>query len=237
MVSRASLRRLLRTPLTDQVTAATSPQITPADSALEAETDSMLVDALRERDLSAAARLYDRYAPNVRGMVRRLLGPDTELDDVVQDVFIAAITSIGRLRDPAALKGWLLGIAVGKVRDNLRQRWRRRWLSFLPHEELPEHPAPSTDSQADVGREVCSILDRLPPEERLALLLHRLEGLSLEEAAKACDMSVSTFKRRLARGEAKFASRAERHSVLAEWLGWSRRRPPPGAPKTSNTDK
>ena len=227
----------MRTPLTDQVTARVSPQISRPQADAAVETDSMLVYALRERDLSAAGRLYDRYATNVRGMVRRLLGLDAELDDVVQDVFIAAITSIGRLREPEALKSWLLGIAVGKVRDNLRQRWRRRWLSFLPQDELPDHPAPSSDSQVDVGREVCSLLDRLPPEERLALLLHRLEGLSLEEAAKACDMSISTFKRRLTRGETKFIVWAQRRPALLEWLGSTNRRPPPAPPKTSNTDK
>jgi RNA polymerase sigma-70 factor (ECF subfamily) len=228
------LQRLLRAPLTDQVTAritAVSAAAAPASRGVPAETDSLLVLALREHDLSAAARLYDRYAPNVRGMVRRLLGPDLELDDVVQDVFVAAITSIGRLRDPGALKGWLLGIAVGKVRDNLRARWRRRWLSFLPNDELPEHPAPSSESEVDVSREVCSILDHLPPEERIALLLHRLEGLSLEEGAQACEMSVSTFKRRLARGEAKFTLRAQRRPAVAEWLSSS------GAAASTSTTK
>ena len=181
------------------------------------ETDAMLVDALRSNDLSAAGRLYDRYALNVRGMVHRMLGPDAELDDVIQDVFVAAITSINKLREPSMLKSWLLGIAVGKVRDNLRARWRRRWLSFHPNEELPDHPAPTIDTHADVVKEVCAILDRLPPEERIALLLHRLEGLSLEEAAHACNMTVSTFKRRLARGESKFITRASYRPALIEW--------------------
>ena len=186
------------------------------------ESDAMLVFALRGQDLSAAGRLYDRYASNVRGMVHRMLGPDAELDDVVQDVFVAAITSIGNLREPTLLKSWLLGIAVGKVRDHLRTRWRRRWLSFLPTEELPERAVPGSESQVDVVQEVCSILDRLPPEERIALLLHRLEGLSLEEAAKTCNMSVSTFKRRVARAEAKFILRAKYHPALTEWRGTGR---------------
>jgi RNA polymerase sigma-70 factor, ECF subfamily len=181
------------------------------------ETDTLLVEALRNRDLSAAGRLYDRYAPNVRGMVHRMLGLDAELDDVVQDVFIAAITSITKLRDPAMLKSWLLGIAVGKVRDNLRSRWRRRWLSFRPSEDLPDHPAPNTDAQVDLVKEVCGILDHLPPEERIALLLHRLEGLSLEEAAQTCNMTVSTFKRRLSRAEGKFILRAGYRPTLVEW--------------------
>src|SRR5690348_1397683 len=93
------------------------------------ESDALLAGALGDGDLDAAGRLYDRYAPNVRGMVHRLLGPDTELEDVVQDVFLTAIASIDKLREPALLKSWLLGIAVGKARDNLRLRWRRRWLT------------------------------------------------------------------------------------------------------------
>ncbi|HEX2877067.1 MAG TPA: RNA polymerase sigma factor [Polyangiaceae bacterium] len=181
------------------------------------ETDAMLVDALRAHDLGAAGRLYDRYALNVRGLVHRMLGADAELDDVVQEVFVAAITSIRKLREPALLKSWLLGITVGKVRANLRSRWRRRWLTFHPAEELPEVPAPSMETQADVAKEVLGILNRLPPEERIALLLHRLEGLSVEEAAKACDMAISTFKRRLARGEAKFILRASYRPALVEW--------------------
>jgi RNA polymerase sigma-70 factor, ECF subfamily len=193
---------------------AAPPSCRPGDPT---ETDAMLVSALRAQDLAAAGRLYDRYALNVRGMVHRLLGPDTELDDVVQDVFVAAITSIDKLRDPTMLKSWLLGIAVGKVRDNLRTRWRRRWLTFHPLEELLEHPAPHRESQVDVVREVCGILDRLPPEERIALLLHRLEGLSLDEAAQTCNMTVSTFKRRLARAEAKFILRAKHRPALIEW--------------------
>jgi RNA polymerase sigma-70 factor (ECF subfamily) len=184
-----------------------------------AEPDALLVAALRAGELDAAGRLYDRYASNVRGMVHRLLGTDGELDDVVQDVFIAAFTSIARLREPSLLKSWLLGIAVGKVRDNLRARWRRRWLSFHPNDELPDQPLPGAEAQVDVGQEVCRILDQLPPEERIALLLHRLEGLSLDEAAKTCNMSVSTFKRRLARAEEKFMRRAERRPAIAEWLG------------------
>jgi len=180
------------------------------------ETDAMLVEALKEpaHALDAAARLYDRYELNVRGMVHRLLGPDPERDDVVQDVFVAAITSILRLRDPGMLKSWLLGIAVGKARHHLRARWRRRWLRFLPNEDLPEPPVLDGEGNMDVAVEVGRILDRLSPTERMALLLHRLEGLSLEEAARACAMSVSTFKRRLARGEEKFMRRAGHASTL-----------------------
>jgi RNA polymerase sigma-70 factor, ECF subfamily len=186
-----------------------------------AETDTELVQALRQGDPGAAARLYDRHSSAVHGMVYRLLGREAELDDIVQEVFIYALNSIDKLREPAALKGWLFGIAVGQVRTHLRWRFRRRWLSFLPHDELPEPAVPMHDAQAELARDVTGILDQLPADERIALVVHRLEGLSLHDAAKACRMSLSTFKRRLAKGEARFMARAEKHPGLAGWLGGS----------------
>ncbi len=182
------------------------------------ETDAELVQALKQGEAGAAGRLYDRHATGVHGMAFRLLGRQAELDDIVQEVFIYALYSIDKLREPAALKGWLLGIAVGKVRSHLRQRYRRRWLSFLPHDELPEPAVPTTEPDAELGRDVCTILEHLPADERIALVVHRIEGLSLNDAAKACDMSLSTFKRRLAKGEARFIARAEKHPGIAGWL-------------------
>lgn len=186
---------------------------------LAVESDAELVQALKQGDAGAAARLYDRHSSGVHGMVYRLLGRGAELDDIVQEVFIYAFHSIDKLREPAALKSWLFGIAVGKVRSHLRRRFRFRWLSFLPHDELPEPAVPLTDPHAELARDVTSILDQLQPDERIALVVHRLEGLPLHDAAKACAMSLSTFKRRLAKGEAKFMARAAKHPGLAGWLG------------------
>lgn len=183
-----------------------------------AESDAQLVFALKHGDAGAAGRLYDRYSASVTGMVYRLLGRHAELEDVVQEVFIYALNSIDKLRDPAALKSWLLGVAVGKVRSHLRQRWRRRWLRFLPQDELPEPPVEVHDAHAELVQEVCGILDLMPPEERIALVVHRIEGLSLHDAAEACGMSVSTFKRRFAKGEERFMARVRQHPQLAAWL-------------------
>jgi RNA polymerase sigma-70 factor (ECF subfamily) len=83
---------------------------------------------------------------------------------------------------------------------------------------LPEPAVTRDDDHAEVVREVMAILDKLPVDERIALVVHRVEGLSLSESAAACETSVSTFKRRLARGETKFFARAEKRPALATWL-------------------
>jgi len=112
----------------------------------------------------------------------------------------------------------LLGIGVRAVKTFFRRRWRKRWLTFLPTEELPEATMSPDHDNSEVLREVSSVLDRLPADERIALVLHRVEGLSLQESAVACSTSLATFKRRLARGEAKFFTIAERRSALSGWL-------------------
>lgn len=182
------------------------------------ETDAELVEALKRGESAAAGRIYDRHAASVQRLVYRLLPRDAELEDIVQEIFIYALDSVGKLRDPTVLKSWLLGIAAGKVRAHLRRSWRRRWLRFLPQEDLPEVPVEANDPHAELLSEVYGLLDQLPPDERVALLLRRIEGLSIHEAAAACGMSLSTFKRRLARGEARFLARAKLRPGLARWV-------------------
>jgi len=88
----------------------------------------------------------------------------------------------------------------------------------VPSDQLPEPSVVRDDDHAEVVREVSAILERLPVDERIALVVHRVQGLSLSESAAACGTSVSTFKRRLARGETKFFARAEKRPALAMWL-------------------
>jgi RNA polymerase sigma-70 factor (ECF subfamily) len=184
----------------------------------EGETDEALVLALRARAPGAAARLYDRYVDTVHGLIFRLLGPSAELEDLVQEVFVAVVFSIDRLRDPSLLRSWTLGIAVRSAKGYLRRKKRARWLTFLPTEQLPERAIGADESHRELVREVFALLDQLPAEERIALVIHRVEGMSLSESAVACGTSLATFKRRLARAESRFFAGAEKRPALAEWL-------------------
>src|SRR5208282_4123576 len=86
------------------------------------------------------AAFYNRYAGGVHALVFRLMGPDGELDDVVHDVFVRAIESLPRLRDPMALRSWLFGIAVHVTRIRFQRRTRQRWLRFMEPEHVPDLP-------------------------------------------------------------------------------------------------
>jgi RNA polymerase sigma-70 factor (ECF subfamily) len=180
--------------------------------------ESALVAAMRGGRGDAKAAFYKQHARAIHGLVFRLMGPDAELDDVVNDVFVRALESLPRLRDPSALRSWLSGIAVRTVRIRFQRRRRQRWLQFMAPDDVPpmiHHP------QMEIGealRDVYAILEGIDVEERIALVLHRVQGLHLEEAARAAGMSLATFRRRLARGEAKFFARARRRPSLEAWM-------------------
>jgi len=182
--------------------------------------ETALVAAMSNGRLDAGAAFYDRHVQAIHALVFRLMGPDGEIDDVVHDVFVRALESLPRLREPAALRSWLFGIAVRAVAIRFQKRSRQRWLRFMAPEEVPE-VATSSAGYTELGdavRDVYAILRGMDAEERIALVLHRVEDMSLEDAAAACGMSLATFRRRLARGEAKFFSRARSRPALDEWL-------------------
>jgi RNA polymerase sigma-70 factor (ECF subfamily) len=180
--------------------------------------DAALVAALRERRADAGAAFYDRHARNVHGLVFRLMGPDPEVEDVVHDVFVLALESLPHLRDASALRSWVFGIAVRTVAIRFQKRRRQKWLRFFAPEEVPELAA---TTPAEGAREALAnahaILRGMDPEERVALVLHRVEGLAIEEGASAMGLSVATYRRRVARGEEKFFARARARPALRSW--------------------
>jgi DNA-directed RNA polymerase specialized sigma24 family protein len=85
-------------------------------------------------------------------------------------------------------------------------------------EDVPDITClPSTELREAFG-DMYGILSTMAPDERIALVLHRVQGLSLEDAANAAGASLATFRRRLARGEAKFFARAKTRPTLEAWV-------------------
>jgi RNA polymerase sigma-70 factor (ECF subfamily) len=149
-----------------------------------------------------------------------MLGTDQELSDLVHEVFVRAFESLHRLRDPQAFAGWLRRLAVCAAMDLLRsRRRRRRWLWFLPPEELPEQEAPGVDEATrEALRATYEVLDTLPVEDRVAFSLRVLDGMPLADVAVACECSLATVKRRIARAEEAFFRGARRHPALESWV-------------------
>jgi RNA polymerase sigma-70 factor, ECF subfamily len=163
--------------------------------------------------------LFDRYAPHVRRVLVRVMGPDSEILDLVHDVFVTALESVNRLIDPKALRAWLTQIAVFTARARIRRRVRGRILRFLPFSELPEPELPPADFEASEAMQaVYRVLNTLDTDQRIAFALRFVAGMELTEVAASCGVSLATIKRRLSRAQVSFASLAEKEPSLSEWL-------------------
>ncbi len=146
---------------------------------------------------------FRAHAGFVASVALRVLGRPSEVDDLVQDVFLRVFRRLGDLREPAALRGWLAVITVRLARRRLRARSWKIWLgvdSDYDYAQLADRAA-SPDDRALVG-ELYRALDRLPVGQRLAWTLRHVEGFELAAVAQACDCSLATVKRWIAAAEA-----------------------------------
>jgi RNA polymerase sigma-70 factor (ECF subfamily) len=153
-------------------------------------------------DLDAVFRQYSGY---VAAIAFRLLGRDDEIDDVVQEVFLAATRSLRTLRDPGAIKGWLATVSVRVVRRKLRGR---RLRAFFGAEVEPDYSqvvvAANQDEAVAIAR-AYQVLDRIPVDEKIAWMLRYAEEQPLEVVAASCGCSLATVKRRIAAAQSALA--------------------------------
>lgn len=144
-------------------------------------------------------QLFKRFAPYVARIGLRLLGRDADVDDLIQEVFLAAFRQKGQVRDPNAMKHWLATVAVRCARRQLRRRKLRTFVGL-------DTAAPSLElADTDISPErkallvkVYAILDGISVEQRLAWTLRYVEGEKLERVAERCNCSLATAKRRIA---------------------------------------
>jgi RNA polymerase sigma-70 factor (ECF subfamily) len=182
-------------------------------------SDAALVAALQAGRTEARRVFFDRNADDIERLLYRILGPDSEIGDLLQEVFLIALSSIGQLREPEALRGWLRGIAVRRARKCILRRQRWRFIQLFAPSDLPEREAPVPSAEvSEALRCTYAVLEQLPPDERVAFALRHVDGLELTAVAQACGVSLATIKRRLARAQRTFVSIAGRYPVLAEWL-------------------
>jgi RNA polymerase sigma-70 factor (ECF subfamily) len=184
------------------------------------ESDVGLVAALRAGRKDAREEIVRRCTPDVERVLFRVLGPDSEMEDIAHDVFIAALASVHQLRDPQALRSWIVSIAIRKVRKVIRRRRRWRFVTSLAPGRLPEREA--TDASAEVSealRSTYRILAELPADDRVAFALRHAHGMDLASVAEATDVSLATVKRRIARAQRRFVELARKSDVLSPWLG------------------
>lgn len=182
-----------------------------ATSVTDAASATHATDALGSSQALGTAptweQLFRLYGPYVAQVALRVLGRDDEVDDVVQEVFLAAMADIDKLRNPLAVRGWLKTVTVRKAYRVLKQRGRRRWWAYLGLGDGPDVCAasgtyPLTSPGCNPEERVLLVriyrlLDELPANERLAWTLRYIEGEQVESVATLCGCSLATVKRRI----------------------------------------
>lgn len=176
-----------------------------------ATEDSRLVTLSQEGDLAAFNALVERYQDQAYNLCWRMLGHREAAQDATQEAFLAAYRNIRRLRGPS-FRAWLLRIAANAATDELRRRGRRPQVSLdapAPDSEtafeLPDLSAGPEDwaLRRERARHIQAALLTLPTDQRLAVILSDVQGLSYEEIGEAMGSSLGTVKSRISRGRAR----------------------------------
>jgi len=181
----------------------------------DSRSDAEIAEALRRGDRDAELEAWNRFSPGTSQTLRRLLGPGPDREDLLQEVYLRFFRNVRALREPAAVRGFLAGICVHVVRQEIARRRRGRWLRLTPTGDPPDMAGPAADmeSRNTIAR-YYAVLDALGASDRSIFVARTIEKLTLNEVAELHDISVSTAQRRLARATKRVAALVRHDAAL-----------------------
>ena len=163
-------------------------------------TEVQLIRKACDGDGKAIRTLYERYAPRVFAVVRRIAGEDDLAQDYAQEAWIRAIRALPTFRGDARFSTWLHRIAVNSALQALRKADTRT----KREAPMPEAvPAPARDGDVLLGDLLEKAMGRLPDGMRQVLILHDVEGYTHEEIGEFLGVTSGTSKSQLFKARAK----------------------------------
>lgn len=186
----------------------------------EEDEDVRLMGLIAGGDTRAFEELVERHQALVAGTAARMLGSNSDVEDIAQQVFIRVWKSAGRYRPRAKFTTWLLKITRNLVFNELRRTKRRAQVPVQPDPEteeiaLPDDVTPAPDAsllEHELQGAIENAITQLPDTQRMALILRRYEDLSYEDIAEVLDLSVPAVKSLL------FRARTELRARLGKYL-------------------
>jgi RNA polymerase sigma-70 factor (ECF subfamily) len=166
--------------------------------------DSGIARGLKRGDRRAQAVAYRLLSPTIMGMAVRILQDEGLAQEVVQDTFVELIDKASTLKDPDAVIGWVRRVAVNHCYMRLRSPWHRR-RSAPEDGTMEQHDPASSDARLEGYRDIERALAILPPDTRLVIWLHDVEGYTHREIGELTGQTASYSKSQLARGYAKLS--------------------------------
>jgi len=181
-------------------------------------TDAELIAAVLKGDAASFEPLVQKYSPRVFATARRYARRESEVEDIVQEVWLKSYQKLSSFRGDAPFEHWLMRLAVRICYDFLRGHQRNREMAFSeltqPEEDWLDRfvTQPEQASEhADAARQLVErILEQLSPPARLIITLLEIEDRSVKEIAELTGWSVPLVKVRA------FRARAEMKKCLAK---------------------
>jgi RNA polymerase sigma-70 factor (ECF subfamily) len=156
--------------------------------------EQLLVVRCQAGDDGAFEELVAHYHPRLRYYLRRIVPGEDQVDDALQEVWLAAFRALPRLSDPAAVGPWLYRIA----RDKSSVLWRQRQPAHsLELPDVVEEPFGGREFSWQDAQEIHAALGQLTPEHREVLVLRFLEDMTYEQIAAVTGCPTGTVRSRL----------------------------------------
>ena len=192
----------------------------PAGGSKQDDEDVRLMRLVSTGDTQAFEELIERHQSLVAGTVARMLGSNSEVEDIAQQVFIRVWKSAGRYTPRAKFTTWLLKITRNLVFNELRRTRRRAQVPIQTEPDAEEIPLkdetnPTPDAsllENELQEAIEKAITELPERQRMALVLRRYEELNYEQIAEILDLSVPAVKSIL------FRARTELRAQLSKYL-------------------
>lgn len=173
---------------------------------------------------------FRRFSPVVQTTLRRMLGPNEDLEDLAQDVFLRFFCKVRGLRKVESIRPFVMAIASRRAQEEFRRRRTRRWFAPLLPSRLTLPPSSETDPDArEVIGHLYQLAERLRATDRTIYALRFIQCLYLPEISALVGVSLSTVRRRLGRLNKQVTSLMRSDPVLAPYVAFGRMRAEVGA--------
>lgn len=164
----------------------------------EIDQDTALVVSFQRGDERAFDTIFQRHKRGVYNLAYRTVGAELA-EDVMQEVFIQVYKSLGRFRATGSFRAWVYRITLNVCRDSKRWHGRRPTVSYDDARDLVSDQSDPADMVQDrwTYHQVESMIQTLPEDERSAVELHYLQGLSYRELSEVFGCPTGTIKARI----------------------------------------
>ena len=168
--------------------------------------DERLVEQFNRGDESAFDRIVEHYSSDIAALASRLLGWSGEVEDVTQDIFLAAFLGLKKFRCDCSLRTWLFTITVNKCRSYRYKRMLRLRRIYQVSQRVSLSSAPTADKapmDSETFESVRRAIAALPTKYREPVVLRYLQELSADEISRVLGISKNALQVRLNRARAR----------------------------------